>query len=252
VARDKLNAPTAMAHDEHDDPMNTKRTPRIHREHRVIVAIVLERDVVTAFMRRLVVNRVLMGISVLGLSLLAADCRRPVVPPVAPPVVPPAVPAVVPPAVPAAQPVSQLDQSNMPPWEGGWSIIGRGSTVGRFTQTFTPLTSTLTSIEIDVMTGNRGRGGDRITVTILDGTRVLATASRSIQEGFDGLLPFDFPAPGVSVTPGAPLHLLAEDTNKDVFGWRYGLNTYPGGVAYFNGAPWNQGVFDFRFRTYGY
>jgi hypothetical protein len=190
-------------------------------------------------------DRVLVGIFVLGLSLFVADCRRPVAPPAAPPAVSPAVPAV-------QTGISQIDQSNMPPWEGGWSIIGRGSTVARFTQTFTPLTSTLASVEIDVMTGNRGRGGDRLTVKILDGTRVLATASRSIQEGYDGMLPFDFPSPGVRVTPGAPLHLLVEDTNKDVFGWRYGLNTYPGGVAYFNGTPWNDGAFDFRFRTYGF
>ena len=32
--KSKLNAPTAMVHDEHDDPMNTKGTPSIHREHR--------------------------------------------------------------------------------------------------------------------------------------------------------------------------------------------------------------------------
>jgi hypothetical protein len=30
-----------MVHDEHDDPMDTKATYRIHREHRLIVRIVL-------------------------------------------------------------------------------------------------------------------------------------------------------------------------------------------------------------------
>jgi hypothetical protein len=35
----RLNAPTAMRHDAHDDPMNTKNTPGIHREHRVIVVL---------------------------------------------------------------------------------------------------------------------------------------------------------------------------------------------------------------------
>ena len=139
----------------------------------------------------------------------------------------------------------------MPSWEGGWTIIGRGSTVVRLSQTFTPLTSTLTAIEIDIMTGNRGLGGDDITVSIVDSDRVLARASHAVAEGFDGVLRFDFASPGVMVTPGVPLHLRVEDTNKNVFGWRYGLNTYPGGNAYFNGAPWNNGVFDFRFRTYG-
>jgi hypothetical protein len=178
-------------------------------------------------------DRVLVGISVLGLSISAASCQRRVVP--------------------AVQPVvGQLDQFNTPPWDGGWTVIGRRPGVARLAQTFTPLTSRLTSVEIDVMTGNRGRGGDLITVKIVEGNRVLATASRPVDEGFDGMLRFDFRAPGVSVTAGAPLQLQAEDTNKDVFGWRYGPNMYPGGVAYFNGTPWNDGVFDFRFRIYGY
>lgn len=176
-------------------------------------------------------DRVLVGIAILGFCLSAVNCEQRAAP---------------------VQPGIELpDQSNMPSWEGAWSIIGRGSIVARFTQTFTPLKSRLTAVEIDVMTGSRGRGGDVITVRILDANRELATASRPVEEGFDGMLRFDFPSPGVSVTPGSPLHLLVEDTNKDVFGWRYGLNTYPGGVAYFNGAPWNDGAFDFRFRTYG-
>jgi hypothetical protein len=154
-------------------------------------------------------------------------------------------------AAPTSVAVSQIDQANMPPWEGGWSIIGRGSTAVRFSQTFTPLVSRLSAIEIDIMTGNRGRGGDDITVTVIDGTRVLARASRFVAEGFDGVLRFDFTSPDAMVTPGVELHLRVEDTNKDVFGWRYGRNTYSRGTAYFNGTPWNNGAFDFRFRTYG-
>ena len=146
----------------------------------------------------------------------------------------------------------ELDQSNMPEWAGGWSIIGKGTTVVRFAQTFMPQRSRLTAIEIDVLTGNRGRGDDVITASILDGDRVLAAVSQSVREGFDGVLRFEFLPPGLMVTPGAPLRLVVEDTNRDVFGWRYGLNTYPQGVALFNGVPWNNGVFDFRFRTYGY
>ena len=38
----RLNAPTATVHDEHDDSMNTKNTSlAIHRDHRVIVPIVV-------------------------------------------------------------------------------------------------------------------------------------------------------------------------------------------------------------------
>lgn len=153
--------------------------------------------------------------------------------------------------VPGPSVISQLDQSNTPPWGGGWIIIGKGSTTVRVAQTFTPLKSTLTAVEIDILTGNRGRGGDDITVKIVEGNRVLAAVSQPVVEGSDGILRFDFQPPGVMVTPGAPLQLQVEDTNKDVFGWRYGPNTYSGGVAYFNGAPWDNGVFDFHFRTYG-
>jgi len=39
--RARLDAPTAMDHDEHDDSMNTKKTLGILREHRLIVGIVV-------------------------------------------------------------------------------------------------------------------------------------------------------------------------------------------------------------------
>jgi hypothetical protein len=174
-----------------------------------------------------------LGVPVVGICLLAAGCHSRTV------------------AVPTSPGVA-LDQSNTPPWEGGWSAIGRGSPVVRFAQTVTPLKARLTAVDIDIMTANRGREGDDITVKIMDGGRVLASVSRFVPEGQDGMLRFEFASPGVTVTPGVPFQLQVEDTNKDVFGWRYGLDTYPGGVAYFNGAPWINGTFDFRFRTYGY
>jgi hypothetical protein len=183
-----------------------------------------------------------LAVSLCGLCWLTASCHRRVVPVVQP---------VTPPAIQPAGAI-QLDQSNAPRWEGGWSIIGRGSPAVRFAQTFTPLLSTLAAVEIDIMTGNEGRGGDTITVRIVDGDRALATVSKAVAEGFDGVLRFDFGAPGIRVTPGATLQMQVEDTNRDVFGWRYGRNTYAGGVAYFNAAPWNDGAFDFRFSTYGY
>lgn len=146
----------------------------------------------------------------------------------------------------------QLDQSNFPTWEGAWTVIGRGAAVVRLAQTVTPQKARLTAIEIDVLTGNRGRGGDQITVNIVAGERVLATVSQSVAEGHDGVLRFEFPSPGVGVTPGTAFELQVEDTGKEVFGWRYGLNVYAGGAALLNGVPWNNDAFDFRFRTYGY
>lgn len=147
---------------------------------------------------------------------------------------------------------AQVDQSNLPVWEGGWTVIGRGPTVVRLAQTVTPQKSRLTAVEIDVLTANRGHGGDEITLKIVEGDRVLATASQSVPEGHDGLLRFEFANPGIGVTPGTAFQLQVEDTGKEVFGWRYGLNVYAGGVAYLNGVPWNNGAFDFRFRTSGY
>ncbi len=185
------------------------------------------------------------GVTVLAACFFTADCHRARV--AAPAATPVGVPAEVP-----ALPAIELDQSNTPPWDGGWSVIGRGSTVVRFAQTVTPLKDRLAAVEIDIITANAGRGGDDITVKIMDGSRMLGTASQSVPEGRSGMLRFEFEGPGVSVTPGKPFQLVVEDTNKDVFGWRYGADTYSGGVAYFNGAPWNNGVFDFRFRTYGY
>jgi hypothetical protein len=146
----------------------------------------------------------------------------------------------------------EIDQSNLPVWDGAWTAIGRGSTVVRLAQTVTPQKSRLTAVGIDLLTANRGRGGDEITVRIVEGDRVLATSSQSVPEGHDGLLLLEFPSPGIGVTPGTAFQLQVEDTGKEVFGWRYGLNVYAGGVAYLDGVPWNNGAFDFRFRTSGY
>lgn len=177
--------------------------------------------------------RIVLALAALGACLPDANCHRP--------------------TVAGPMPVGvEVDQSNTPPWDGAWSVIGRGMTVARFAQTVTPLKSRLTAVEIDIMTANPGRGGDDITVKIVEGDRVLATASRTVVEGQNGMLRFEFTSPGLVVTPGVAFQLQVEDTNKDVFGWRYGLDTYPGGVAYLNGAAWNNGVFDFRFRSYGY
>lgn len=154
------------------------------------------------------------------------------------------------PVSPSPQP-SQVDQSNTPPWQGGWTVIGRTSGVVRLAQTFTPSKSTLVALDIDILTGNPGRGGDQITTRIVAGSQVVASMTRTVADGFDGALRFDLDPP-VSVTPGLTLSLEVEDTGKEVFGWRYGSNAYPAGAAYFNGSPWNGGAFDFFFRTYGY
>ena len=155
------------------------------------------------------------------------------------------------PVSPTQPPATQLDQANTPPWQGGWTVIGAGSAVVRLAQTFVPSKSALAAVEIDLLTANPAPGSAQITVRVVDENRTLASATRTVVAGFDGMLRFDFPSI-VSVTPVTPLQIQVEDSSDRVFGWRYGSNTYPAGAAFFNGTPWNDGAFDFFFRTYGY
>lgn len=155
------------------------------------------------------------------------------------------------PAGPGAPPVVVLDQANTPPWTGAWTVIGASAAIQRLAQTFTPSTSTLTGIEIDLITANPSSPTAQVTVTVVNGTQTLASTTQTVNAGFDGIIRFDFPS-AVTVTPGVPLQLRVTDDSARVFGWRYGGNSYSGGVAFFSGEPWNGGVFDFFFRTYGY
>jgi hypothetical protein len=150
----------------------------------------------------------------------------------------------------AQSPVIQLDQANTPPWTGGWTVIGASSAVVRLAQSFTPSKSALTGIEIDLITANPP-GSAQITVKVVSGNQTLAATTQTIAAGFDGIRRFDFPS-AVNVTPGVSLQIQVEDSTDRAFGWRYGSDAYPAGVAFFNGAPWNGGAHDFFFRTYGY
>jgi hypothetical protein len=145
----------------------------------------------------------------------------------------------------------QLDQENTPTWQGAWTVIGAASTVVRLAQTFAPSKSALAAIEIDLITANPSVPSAEMTVRVVDGSRTLASTTRTVVAGFDGMLRFEFPSI-VNVTPGTTLQIQVEDSSDRLFGWRYGLNTYSAGAAFFNGSPWNGGVFDFRFRTYSY
>jgi hypothetical protein len=42
---------------------------------------------------------------------------------------------------PSAQPPVRSDQSNLPPWNGAWTVIGKGQEIARLAQTFTPDTA---------------------------------------------------------------------------------------------------------------
>jgi microsomal dipeptidase-like Zn-dependent dipeptidase len=141
-----------------------------------------------------------------------------------------------------------LDQTNNPTWTGGATNI---SPTNKVSQIFMPSLPCLVGVEVALKTGNRGRGGDQVTLKILGGGgQQLSSTSANIPEGFDGFWRFNLPGGGISVTPGKPVTVLLQDTGKTVFWWKYNSgNPYPAGPSYFYGSPFSNN--DFFFKTYG-
>ncbi|MEJ2703994.1 MAG: hypothetical protein P8Z79_16270, partial [Sedimentisphaerales bacterium] len=142
----------------------------------------------------------------------------------------------------------QIDQSNLPEWGGGWTHVNptaEGQAV--MWQTFTPACTNVIAVEIDVLTANPGRGDDVLTVEMAKDGDILASAERSVEEGFDGLLRFEFPE-AVPLVPEQVYELTVHDTGKTLFGWKYGSNTYERGSRYVFGEE-RPGT-DWLFRTY--
>jgi len=141
-----------------------------------------------------------------------------------------------------------LDQVNNPEWKGGSINIVPVNQVG---QTFIPTLPKLVAIEIDLRTANTGRGGDQVTMRILDlNNQTLFTGSATIAEGFEGFSRFNISSQGRSVDIGKPLTITVQDTSKNVFHWKYSEgNTYRNGNALFEGKPFESN--DFYFKTYG-
>jgi hypothetical protein len=143
-----------------------------------------------------------------------------------------------------------VDQSNLPEWAGGWTHINPdpNGQAGMW-QTFTPEFSNITAVEIDILTITAGRGDDTLTVEIAkdkDG-EILASAERYVEDGFDGLLRFEF-AEAIGVVPGELYELKVHDTGLTRFGWKYASNTYDAGSRYVF-ADERPGT-DWLFRTY--
>ncbi|MCK4999960.1 MAG: hypothetical protein KAS23_10500 [Anaerohalosphaera sp.] len=110
-----------------------------------------------------------------------------------------------------------IDQINLPDWDGGWVNI---VPVNDVSQTFTPTLPYLTGVDVDILTGNAGRGGDTITAKIMRGNDVLWSDSQYVDEGFNGLLNFELDIP-IQVTSGETIKLTLSDTGKVTFGWKY-------------------------------
>jgi hypothetical protein len=143
-----------------------------------------------------------------------------------------------------------LDQSNAPvSWGGAAHHV-----TTRAEQTVSPTLTCLTRVEIGLMTGNRGRGGDLVTLRILDWSNLrnpkqLATIDASVQDGFDGFLSFPMPGSGIEV-PRNWLALQVE-SRKNIFWWKYQFgDPYPGGLYFFGG--YGDTTLDYLFKTYGH
>ena len=147
-----------------------------------------------------------------------------------------------------ASAAEQVDQSNLPPWAGGWTNINPAPDgLASMWQTFTPGRPSITAVEIDILTVTPGQGDDTLTVEIAKGGQILASAVRYVENGFDGLLRFEF-AEAVAVMHGELYELKVRDTGKTRFGWKYALNTYDGGSRYVFASE-RPGT-DWFFQTY--
>ena len=141
-----------------------------------------------------------------------------------------------------------IDQSNLPEWGGGWTHVNpTGEGRAAMWQTFTPVCTNVVAVEIDILTINPGRGDDVLTVEIARDGDTLALAERFVEDGFDGLLRFEFPE-AVPLVPEQVYELTVRDTGKTRFGWKYGPNTYEQGSRYVF-AEERPGS-DWFFRTY--
>ena len=140
-----------------------------------------------------------------------------------------------------------LDQENNPVWAGAAVNIVPANHVG---QTFTPTMPRLAALEVNLITGNSGRGADQVTMQILKSGEPTFTTTATIPEGFHGWWRFDLPRGCLAVVPGEPLTIQIKDTNSAAFFWKYaGNNPYPRGEALFGGASFATN--DFFFRTFG-
>jgi hypothetical protein len=121
-------------------------------------------------------------------------------------------------------------------------------------QEFKPSLPTLVAVDVKINTMNHD-GDDTITLTIRQGTiggAVLATATRSLTDGFGGDFGewVSFTLTPSSVTPGST-YVIRLQATKNTFGWISNDlgNPYPDGRAIEGGIPLPGQ--DFTFRTYG-
>ena len=134
--------------------------------------------------------------------------------------------------------------SNDGAWTGGWTNMVPVNHTG---QTFEASSPFIESIDLDILTGNPGRtASDTLTLTLYVDGRPVATASRTLFDGYDGWARFTF-ASAVHVRPNSTVRIEVSDSGSVLFGWRYGANDYADGQAILLGLA--NPNYDFRFRV---
>jgi hypothetical protein len=138
------------------------------------------------------------------------------------------------------------DQETTSPWTNAWANL-----VNDARQTFTPSFPHLTAVEVELTVANPDETNGEVTLALLDdaGT-VLRHVSKTVAANDCGHVRFVFAKGGVDVSPGKSytIHL---GSNSMLFGWKYVLDGYKGGSAWFNNKAVAGGRGEFLFRTYG-
>lgn len=141
-----------------------------------------------------------------------------------------------------------LDQANTAGWAGAAVSIVPSNAAA---QSFTPTLDCLFGVELALTTPYRGRGGDRVTVTVQreSANEAPGSSSAAIPDGFDGFWRFSF-SPPLRLKAGEPVRVRVADTGKTLVFWKHaGADPYQPGQAFLRGSPFHAN--DFLFRTYG-
>ena len=146
-----------------------------------------------------------------------------------------------------------LDQTNTAPWKNAWTNLQN-----EVWQTFTPSLPRLTRVEVelvvtnpDVLT-NRPGPSDGEVVMSLNNTEgeVLAVISKTVPVAQCSHVLFIFLDGGMRVSPGHVYSIRLR--NAGLFGWKYVVDGYSHGAAYFNGKPLLPDMRStFLFQTFG-
>ncbi len=140
--------------------------------------------------------------------------------------------------------VSAPEPVNEPPWDGAWTNVVPANPMG---QSFIAKDPYVVSVDVEIVTGNLGQGGDHLILRIVSAeAEVLAETSMFVEEGFEGWLQFRF-RERVRVARGSSYVIELQGSGKVAFGWKYGRNTYSGGSAVLLGK--DRPDIDFFFRV---